>query len=615
MKKLLLLSAVVVMLVMSSTMLYAQTESRGDTLIVGPLNSEGQPLGALNEAIKADTTATGERAHKVYKLQRNAQYILTEVIQADFPLVIVADPPDDENRPPIIRCGLREDGSPVDNWWHLFDDATFKNLWMTGVNLDGTGPISWITQTVNVSHKTITYEGCILEAPYTWWAMFADWGGNNVYKITDCIFKNVGNPTGTTWNGAIFHHMRIDSVIIHNTTFFDFGCFAVNTGLGTYYTEVDHCTFVNSVVHPVNSHRFIKEIFTNNLFVNCHSFSDDFDEIARHFDNEVKGLMNYAEIQWDPQELDSLYGPAGEFGKNWDPNGDGHLTEGELVWVLKNNNWFYTTPIVDYWDQFDNVVPNPWMNNYNKAMFASADSADTWVWNLSVLVWQDSLGNQYEHPSPDLVDSLGLVVVDTVYSPQEHEAFKFFLEENTTNLDPGIKDMNGCDELLAQNCINIRTEWAGGTVENPVKWHNVDDYLAFTWPLDFDLSYTNPALINAGTDGKPIGSLQWWDEYEYETGVKEKTASLPAKFTLHQNYPNPFNPTTTIEFTVSKKGHITLEVYNMLGQKVKTLVDKEMNVGNYTYKFDGSNLPSGIYYYRMSAGDKYSQTRKMLLVK
>ena len=119
------------------------------------MNSQGEALGSLNEAIKADTNATGERLHKVYKLQRNAQYILTETIQADFPLIIVADQPDDSNRPPIVRCGLKEDGSSVNRWWLLYDGATLKNIWLSGINLDGTGPIDWISQEVNSQERHI----------------------------------------------------------------------------------------------------------------------------------------------------------------------------------------------------------------------------------------------------------------------------------------------------------------------------------------------------------------------------------------------------------------------------------------------------------------------------
>ena len=595
MKKVLVLSAIVMMLLISSAMLFAQITSKGDTLIIGPLNSQGQPLGALNEAIKADTTATGERAHKVYKLLRGAQYILTEVIQGDFPLVIVADEPDDAHRPPVIRGGLREDGSTVNLWWQLYDHATFKNLWMSGVNLDGTGPINWIAQEVNTTGKTFRYEGCIVEYPYTWWATFADWGGQNNYFVTDCIFQYIGNPTGTTWNGAVFNAPHADSLIVRNTTFWDFGCFAIASGgNGNFYTEVDHCSFVNCMVHPIESHQHVIRKYTNNLFVNCHAFSDDYDEIKRHYDQEVKGLMNYAEIQWDPQALDSLFGPGGVYGKTYDPNGDGVLTDDEQVWELKNNNYFYTQPILDYWAQFDYVVENPWMNNYNKAMFEN--QAGPWSWTVMTYV-------------RDTAD----VIIDSSEVTVNHQSFQFFVEENTMNVDPGIVDMNDCDITLAQNCINIRTEWAGGTVTNPVKWHNVADYLAFTWPLDYDLSYTNATLENAGTDGMPIGSLQWWDEYTY-SAVEGSPLSQPTGFALEQNYPNPFNPATHINYTIPKTSRVELKVYNVLGAEVANLVNKTQIAGNYNVSFDASKLSSGVYFYRLKAGDQ-TLTKKMMLMK
>ncbi len=611
MKKIFIFPFLILFLLLNVSSLFAQLESKGDTLIIGPIHPvTNQPLGALNYALKSDTADDGSRKHKVYKLQLGAQYLLTEVIQIDFPLVLVADKPGEtvETRPPIIRCALTEDGSAqVDNWWHIFDNATFKNLWMSGVNIDGTGPISWITQTVNASNLTISYEGCIFEAPFTWWAMFADWAGHNTYKFTDCIFQYVGNPNVVGWNGAIFHETTADSVIIKNSTYYDFGAFAINWGGGTYYTEVDHCTFVNSSVHPVNNHRHIKQIFTNNLFVNCHAFSDDDKEISKHYDVEVKGLMNYAEIQWDPQELDSLWGPGGAYGYNYDPNGDGKLTDDELIWTLKNNNWYYTQDIRDYWDQFPQVHPNPWMNNYNKAMFNSKDSTGTWTWNLMEFTWADTSGGDtviVENPDGAAKDTL--IIVDTTIVTVEHQPYKYFTEENTTNLDPGIKNDNGSGALLAAGCIATRN---GETVTN---WHNVSDYLAFTWPLPYDLSYTNSQLENGGTDGKPVGSLQWWPEY---TAIEKEQGIMPHKYALEQNYPNPFNPTTNISFSIPKKDKVTLTVYNVVGQKVKTLVNGVLTAGSYKYAFDGSGLASGVYIYQIQVGNEFQQSKKMILLK
>ncbi|MDZ7725272.1 MAG: T9SS type A sorting domain-containing protein [candidate division KSB1 bacterium] len=594
MKKRMLMLATAAILVVFCTGLFAQTTSVGDTLIVGPLNSEGQPLGALNEAIHGDTTETGERVHKVYKLQPNAQYILTEVIQADFPLVIVADEPDDENRPPIVRCGLKEDGSAVDNWWHLFDDATFKNLWMSGVNLDGTGPIAWIAQTAHATQKTITFDGCIVEFPYTWWATFWDPGGPNNYIIKDCLFKNIGNPTGTTWNGAVFTDDGHDTVIVHNTTFYKFGCFAVK---GAFYTEIDHCSFINSVVHPIDNHRHVNRKYTNNLFVNVHAFSDDEDEIKRHFDQEVKGIMNYAEIQWDPQELDSLWGPGGVYGKTYDPDGDGTLIPEEMNWQLKNNAWWYTQPIEDYWAAWDNVTANPWMNNYNQAMFESSDEEGTWTWSVMT----------YERDTND-------VIIDSSEVTVEHEPFLYFNEENTWNVDPGVTNMNGTDELLATNSDNIRKEWAGEEVE-PVKWHGVDNYLDFTWPVTFDLSYSNATLQTAGTDGLPLGDLNWWPEIYVD--VEDKT--VVSDFKLGANYPNPFNPTTTIDYQINQPGQVKLNVYNVLGEKVKTLVNENKIAGTYQVTWEGTNdmnvkVATGVYFYKLEMGDQV-QIQKMMLVK
>ena len=592
-------------LLISGNILFAQTTEKGDTLLVGPLNSAGEALGALNEAIKADTTASGERAHKVYKLERNAQYILTEVIQADFPLIIVADKPDDANRPPVVRCGLKEDGSSVNRWYVLYQGATFKNIWFSGVNLDGNGPIDWISMEINGEHNRYIYDGCVLEFPYTWWAMFADWGLNNTYILTNNIVQYVGNPTGATWNGAVFTGGTMDTVIERNNTFFDFGCYGFNGQ--AYYLEIDHNTFVNCMMHPIMSHNKIIGKYTNNIFVNCHSFSDDQDEIRRHHDAEVKGLMNYAETQWNPQLLDSLYGPGGAYGKTYDPNGDGHLTEGELVWELKNNDWWYTQPIKDYWAQFPQVVPNPWMNNYNQAMFKSQDSTGTWTWQLKKFIWADSAEVVVDNPS----SFDGLHVVDSTVVPESHEPFKYFVEENTRNVDPGINDMNNCDQLLAQNCINIRTEWSGGTVANPVNFHGVDDYLAFTWPLNYDLRYTNATLENGGTDGKPVGSLQWWPEYA--TAVKGES-TIPDAFVLEQNFPNPFNPTTKIHYSVAKNANVKLKVYNILGAEVVTLVNKYQAPGDYEVSFNAADLSSGVYFYQLIS-DNQTITRKMMLLK
>ena len=90
--------------------------------------------------------------------------------------------------------------------------------------------------------------------------------------------------------------------------------------------------------------------------------------------------------------------------------------------------------------------------------------------------------------------------------------------------------------------------------------------------------------------------------------------SVPTVLTLEQNFPNPFNPRTVIRYSLPVMSHVTLKVYNVLGQEVAALVDEVRNAGTYHVEFRGENLSSGMYFYRMQAGD-YVETKKLILLK
>ncbi len=97
-------------------------------------------------------------------------------------------------------------------------------------------------------------------------------------------------------------------------------------------------------------------------------------------------------------------------------------------------------------------------------------------------------------------------------------------------------------------------------------------------------------------------------------GIEPIGSNVPKIFALRQNYPNPFNPVTNIEFDLPKSEFVNLVVFNTLGQEVKTLVNETKPAGSYRVDFDASGLPSGAYFYRITAGD-FVQTNKMMLVK
>lgn len=108
-----------------------------------------------------------------------------------------------------------------------------------------------------------------------------------------------------------------------------------------------------------------------------------------------------------------------------------------------------------------------------------------------------------------------------------------------------------------------------------------------------------------------LGAVKWVMD---PTSDVEKAEGLPTEYSLEQNYPNPFNPTTKITFSLPKDGITSLSVYNLLGEKVASLVNEELQSGVHSYSFDASRLSSGIYFYKLDS-DKVSLTKKMILIK
>ncbi len=102
-------------------------------------------------------------------------------------------------------------------------------------------------------------------------------------------------------------------------------------------------------------------------------------------------------------------------------------------------------------------------------------------------------------------------------------------------------------------------------------------------------------------------------------GGQQNTQGQPTNFELFQNYPNPFNPATTISYQLSAASRVTLKVYDVLGREVATLINGDRNAGTHSVTFDGGDLPSGVYFYRLSAagsnGKNFSATKKLVLMK
>jgi hypothetical protein len=160
------------------------------------------------------------------------------------------------------------------------------------------------------------------------------------------------------------------------------------------------------------------------------------------------------------------------------------------------------------------------------------------------------------------------------------------------------------------NGVAVSLNDGGGAFAPPALYDTKDEaqslaFLDLDSDGDIDLATSGPAgvalLINA------------------EPASVGDDGMVPRLFELAQNYPNPFNPATTIEFSLPEAAHVRLEVFNVLGRRVRTLIDEPRPAGHYVHPWDGrsesgQDLPSGLYFYRLEAGSK-TATRKMLLLK
>jgi hypothetical protein len=154
-----------------------------------------------------------------------------------------------------------------------------------------------------------------------------------------------------------------------------------------------------------------------------------------------------------------------------------------------------------------------------------------------------------------------------------------------------------------------------------VTFHNTagNNYCTVGWEDSYHergmtLTYADifPASVDTMRAGRAIRiTTQAPDAFN---AVGPNSHMLPKQFQLHEAYPNPFNPTTELRFDLSQAGRTTLKVYDMLGREVATLVNGQRAAGTYTVSFDAAQLPSGIYFARLTSGAN-TQVRKLMLIK
>ncbi len=270
------------------------------------------------------------------------------------------------------------------------------------------------------------------------------------------------------------------------------------------------------------------------------------------------------------------------------------ISENTFTWISSSNTWENL-----YWRLFT-------YNSNNKKTYENEKK-----WNSGTSNWEDKSRSTYTYNSSGkLLHQLEESFNSGSWEVDSEMKFTYDANDHVISYIQDNEDKYTYRYNADGNCN-------GGSHESWLTnhWVSADDpYSGMFLPWLFELEYNNFSLAT---------EIKWYTSifpgYEFSvyykgiTDIKEKK-STPQSFTLNQNYPNPFNPSTKISYTIPKNSNVTLKVYDILGNEISTLVNNSQTAGTYKVNFDASNLSSGLYLYKIQAG-QFSQVRKMMLLK
>lgn len=612
MKKLTLLM-IICMVGMASTVQAQQfsdfiEEMRGDTAVV--LSSDDtQEANTLLNAITYDEDRDENR---VYLLKRDHRYLQNSGpanLPADTLSVIMGEEAgpivggtEEDGRPPIIAGTIDSEGSPQSfQFININGDFIMKNVAHSVAATDGSE--DWFGFEITTDGAEVIWENNLLEHN-GWTFIQSNTGADNSITIRDSYILNATGK-GTRRNGGVYdsENNALSKLVVENTTHLQMaGMLYKFRNHPADSVFINHNTFVNSTGQLFASFGYETNFTaTNNLFVNSNiqAYYPGLDYNETNQDYTRHGIINLSEI---PDTAATSVNP-------------------EDRKVLVSNNAVYWSDEVSTIHETlnENSVPCPDDE-------APSDCLEGEEWVTQAVNMNSATQNLFN----------------------DDENYPLLTEGNWIE-DAGAPDFTSPNGLMT-DALQAAIDWSIVTAESGnstlmEKWRSEgneattgesENFLNFDWPVAADLSYSNEAYLTGGMGGFPVGDLNWfatekenWDaqkENEYsQIGAalnngqlptsNEGQVSIPTSIKLDQNYPNPFNPTTQINFTLPQAQEVTINVYDMLGRKVATIVEREnFSAGENMVTFDANNLSSGVYIYSLEAGD-ISLTKKMTLIK
>lgn len=505
----------------------------------------------------------GKNPDRVYILKRGGNYYLSAKIQNQgWILRIKAE--DGSGPKPVIYCSPKSSTVPKPMFEALDD------IYMTDIAIVGYpeyNPVRFSMMTNNIINVN-TDKGIIVSVDYcifssTTNAHIQTTRAARIVKVTNSIFTNVGSIALNNFGngrGIDLRNVSCDSLIVVNNTFINLQDRAVRhyvTSNETGFRAIEHFIFDhNTVTNSMGCHGtiFLSYIGKSSVITN-NLFVDN---MALGSDTDAVRQKTYFES----------HGELNEFGKPSFPMIYSFPND-TTNWTVKNNYYAVTPALKAWYDSVSSIepgfkgLPSPLTQHINKKLGA---------------------------------DSLNAFIKDTITD-------NFFAKNTNTPI------------AMADWYRKPVSEGGAGKQKIRDGFSSATDLDRRTWSFFADtlnLSYSKTSQAYSGSiNGMPVGSLTWWNSL---VGVEETNNYPPGNFKLEQNYPNPFNPKTVITYAVPQDSAVKLEVFDVLGRNIATLIDTEIKAGKYSIDFDGSKLSSGIYIYRLYT-PYYISCNKMLLLK
>jgi photosystem II stability/assembly factor-like uncharacterized protein len=282
------------------------------------------------------------------------------------------------------------------------------------------------------------------------------------------------------------------------------------------------------------------------------------------------------------------------------------------TWELVNDN------ITNIVEMKTNQLGHIFISAYEHGIYRSTDNGENWIQVNSGLT-NLGTGSFCVDPAGFLYTGLsglpGSIYRTTASSvPVELISFTANVNSSTVTLN-----WRTATEINNSGFEVQRRETRAGSQES--FWKEVGYVVGSGTTTELRSYSFNDSNVPFGIYSYRLKQIDYDGSFEY-SNIIEVEISLPAEFSLSQNYPNPFNPTTTIKYTIpgnvilsgAKNLFVSLKVYDALANEIATLVNEEKSSGNFEIEFDGNNLSSGVYFYRMRAGN-FTVTKKFMLLK